>query len=157
MKSAVYIAIVLRILLYGSESWCLTEMLASRLRRFHNKCVRIMCRVTRYQTWKHRIRTEVLLQCVGVRSIDYYLSARQLRWVGHVMRMDMSRLPRRFLTAWVQHPRPVGRPQLTFGQSLLKLLKKTGVTCGKNGELDTWGVLALDRASWRAMIDALCI
>ena len=157
VKKAVYIAIVLSILLYGSESWCLTEMLASRLRRFHNKCVRIMCRVTRYQTWKHRIRTEVLLQRVGVRSMDYYLAARQLRWVGHVMRMDMSRLPRRFLTAWVQHPRPVGRPQLTFGHSLLKLLKKTGVPCGKNGELDTWGVLALDRASWRAMIAALRI
>ena len=148
---------MLSILLYGSESWCLTEVLASRLRRFHNKCVRIMCRVTRHQTWKHRIRTEVLLQRVGVRGMDYYLAARQLRWVGHVMRMDMSRLPRRFLTAWVQHPRPVGRPQLTFGHSLLKLLKKTGVSCGKNGELDTWGVLALDRASWRAMIDALCI
>ena len=48
VKKAVYIAIVLSILLYGSESWCLTEVLASRLRRFHNKCVRIMCRVTRH-------------------------------------------------------------------------------------------------------------
>ena len=53
-KRAVYISVILAILLYGCECWSLTEKLLSRLRVFHNQCVRTMCRVTRKHTWDGR-------------------------------------------------------------------------------------------------------
>ena len=46
------------------------------------------------------------------------INRRQLRWVGHVRRMDYDRrLPRRMLSAWVRHPRPQGAPKMTYGRS----------------------------------------
>ena len=46
-----------------------------------------------------------------------------LRWAGHVARMPEERLPRKLLTGWVEHPRPHGRPEQTFGHALDKALK----------------------------------
>jgi hypothetical protein len=48
---------------------------------------------------------------------------RQLRWAGHVARMDHTRCPRMLLPAFVNNPRPKGRPLQTFGHSLKKFLK----------------------------------
>ena len=51
---------MLAILLYGSESWCLPEVLLQQLRALHARCLRAMCRVTRAHTWKLHITTEEL-------------------------------------------------------------------------------------------------
>ena len=61
-KNMVYIALVLTILLYGSECWSLTEKLYNRLRAFHFRCVRSMCRVTRLHTRRHHISNADLLR-----------------------------------------------------------------------------------------------
>eukprot|EP00966_Prymnesium_polylepis_P272644 6299138-Prymnesium_polylepis.1 len=39
---------------------------------------------------------------MGVDTVDRYLALRQLRWLGHVRRLDYAqRLPRRMLSSWV--------------------------------------------------------
>ena len=53
-------ALVLGILLYGSEVWSLREDLYHRLRRFHNRCARTMCRITIAHIIRHRITTNSL-------------------------------------------------------------------------------------------------
>jgi hypothetical protein len=42
-KVAVYNSLVLSILLFGCESWSLTQRLRNKLRTFHRGCVRDMC------------------------------------------------------------------------------------------------------------------
>ena len=74
----------------------------------------------------------------------YYYHNRILGWGGHVARMDMSRLPRMFLTAWVNHRRPVGCPQMTFGRTLNKALAAKGIPKA----FSEWSVLAQDRDEW---------
>ena len=49
-KLVIYEGLILAILLYGSESWCLTEKLYHKLHLFHARCARAMCRVTRWHT-----------------------------------------------------------------------------------------------------------
>ena len=44
-KVAVYNSLVLSVLLYGCESWSLTQRLRDKLRSFHRACVRSMCRI----------------------------------------------------------------------------------------------------------------
>ena len=69
---------------------------------------------------------------------------RQLRWLGHMSRMDFeSRLPRRMLSSWVPHARPTGAPTMTYGRSVGKAMAKF--------QLDPtrWHELAADRAAWR--------
>ena len=150
-KKIVYLALILSILLYGCESWCLTEALLHKLRLFHRQCIRAMCRVNRYHTRIHRIHSSELLARVGLYSIDTYVSRRQLRWAGHVARMDYSRLPRKMLSAWVCNKRPRGCPQFTYGRGLRKALHKAAI------DDSNWFELAMDRAKWRLSIEQMIV
>ena len=122
-------------------------MLLGRLRRMHALHVRGMCRVTRKHMymcmWHHHISTCELSQRLGLDSIDMYIARRQLRWLGHVARMDYDRLPRRMLSAWVPHRRPIGEPRMTYRRSIFKALAKFGIDSAR------WHLLAADRAAWR--------
>ena len=145
-KREAYVALVLSILLYGSEGWCLTAELWGKLRRFHNRCARSMCRITMWHTREYNITTAAVLKVLGLRNIETYVCRRQLQWAGHVARMGMGRLPRRFLSAWCGRPRPQGRPEMTYGATLEAALKFAGV------ETDKWMEIAQDRVEWRRVI-----
>ena len=145
-KSLVYTGLILPILLYGAESWCLTEALFRQLRNFHARCLRAMCRVTRRHTRLHHISTAELLARLGLSSIDSYITRHQLRWAGHVSRMEFHRLPRRMLSSWVRAKRPRGAPRFTYGRALCKALKKANINT------ITWTDVAADRARWRDIL-----
>lgn len=147
-KGTVYVALCLSILLYGSESWCLTEKLYNKLRTFHHQCVRAMCRINIRHTIKYHIKTSFLLKKLGIQSFDFYYNTRLLRWAGHVARMPMQRLPRMFLTGWVNNTRPVGGVQMNFGRTLKKALKSANLPI----EFEKWHCIAQDRNMWRSRI-----
>ena len=105
-KRRVYEGLVLPVLLYSSECWSLREEELRLLRTFHRDCVRTMCRVSMWHVEQYRITTEQLLGRIGLESMDTYFARRQLQWLGHVWRMEWSRLPRKLLAAWVPRPRP---------------------------------------------------
>ena len=91
----------LSLLLYGSECWVVTAENMRLLQRFRRKCIRIMCRVTRHHTRKHRISTEVLEAKLGIHNIRHYFHSRALRYLGHVFRMDADRTPSLLQRCWV--------------------------------------------------------
>ena len=95
LKGKIYTGGVLAVLLYGCESWCLTAESISRLRNWHNKRIREMCRVTMCQSFVHQISSASLQKRTGVFSIEYYLASRTLLWAGHVARMPRSWLPQK--------------------------------------------------------------
>ena len=142
-KRTVYEGEILSILLYGSETWLLTEAVLQRLRCFHVRCLRAMCRVTRVHTREQHISTWELQQEMGLESIDVYVARRQVRWLGHVARMPFERTPRRMLSSWVPAPRPAGGQLMTFGRSAEKAMGKFNIP------FSTWAELAADRAAWR--------
>ena len=117
-KRVAYVALVLSILLYGSECWCLTAVLWRKLRTFHRSCTRAMCRINRWHTWKCKITAASVSQRLGLKSLETYVVKRQLQWAGHVARMGEHRLPRKLLTAWCYNKRPKGRPESTYGEGL---------------------------------------
>ena len=147
VKGSVYESLILPILLYGAECWCLTEQLLQKLRSFHNRCVRAMCRVNRMQTHLFRMITSELLQRLSLSPTDVYVSQQQLRWGGHVMCMPWDLLPRKMISSTVGSERPKGCPNLTYGQFLKKSLKKADV------DIENWHVLSLDRDGWRDIIN----
>ena len=110
LKGRIYVALCLSILLYGSEVWSLREDLLSRLRSFHHRCVRTMCRINIAHTIRHHISTSSLFARLGIEPLETYYHRRLLRWAGHVSRMPLNRLPRMLLTGWVANPRPLGCP-----------------------------------------------
>ena len=116
-----------------------------RLRSFHNRCARSMCRVNLHHTFRHHITTSSLFRRLNLLAIDSYYHNRLLRWAGHVARMPMSRAPRQLLTSWVAHSRPVGCPQMTWGWTLEKALASKGIS----KEFEEWIAIAKDRPKWR--------
>lgn len=142
LKRNAYEGLVLGLLLYGSEAWSLTQNLLRRLQMFHNRCVRVMCRVTLWHMRQYHISQEELELRLGLKPLDVCLAQRRLAWAGQVFRMDFDRLPRRLLTSWVDHPRPRGRPQFNYGHGLSRDLKNAGI------DVATWHQAAADRGAW---------
>jgi hypothetical protein len=100
-KGKLYSTLVLNLLLYGCENWVLTAPLRERLNTFHNRCMRAMAmpqRTSFSSTSDHpapfvkRPALAPMYSALGLASLDQVISYRQLRWAGHVRRMDWSRL-----------------------------------------------------------------
>ena len=100
------------------------------LQRFHRKCIRIMCRVTRHHTRKHRISTEVLLEAkLGIHNIRHYFHSRALRYLGHVFRMDADRTPALLQRCWVvEGKQPSGKIKDPYDSAVHKLLGELGLS-----------------------------
>ncbi len=147
-KRTAYVSIVLPTLLYGAETWAISSGSLRKLQSFHNRCVRSMCHVNLWKTREFHLKTETLLNRLGMRSLNFYLHRRIIKWVGHVARMPLDRLPRKFLTAWVRGPRDKKQPKLHYGTHITTCLKKIGV-------FDGWYTRAQDRKGWRAVVKGI--
>ncbi|XP_046978621.1 uncharacterized protein LOC124544203 [Vanessa cardui] len=135
-KILVYQAWILSILLYGAETWTSYAKQEYRLNAFHMRCVRNILGVT----WKDRITNKAILTKAQLPSLSALLKQRRLRWVGHVHRMDASRLPRKVLLGAVANAkRNVGRPLLRFKDCVKRDLTSFGI------EHREWEKLAEDR------------
>jgi hypothetical protein len=148
LKGKLYAGGVLAILLYGCESWCLTESSLRRLSSWHNKRIREMCRVTMRQTYIHRISSKSLQQRTGVFELEHYLASTTLRWAGHVARMPKSRLPKRLMLSWVRKARDTGGQEMTYGRSLERHLKRFDLP----PDYTDWAPIAQNRGDWRRRV-----
>ena len=59
--------------------------------------------------------------------------------------MSMNRIPRKLLTGWVRHPRPIGAPQMTIGRTINKALSKFNIST----DFKQWRSTATKKAEWR--------
>ena len=75
------------------------ENLFHRLRSFHNRFTRSMCRISIAHTIRRSITSGSLLRRLGIMDLGSYYRNWVLRWAGPVVRMPMSRAPRQLLTA----------------------------------------------------------
>ena len=77
-----YLAVVQAKLLYGSETWVISQRALDRLEHFHARCVRaIVHRYIRRQpngTWVHPSTDTVLADC-GLSSLATYIAQRKTR------------------------------------------------------------------------------
>ncbi|BHF63715.1 hypothetical protein SprV_0200670900 [Sparganum proliferum] len=90
-KLKMYKAVILPTMLYGAETWTVYTKQARRLNHFHLSCLRRILRVN----WQDRIPDTDVLERTGILSIYTMLRQMQLRWSGHLVRMDDERLPNR--------------------------------------------------------------
>ena len=90
VRMMVYTAMVVSVLLYGSEAWALTQPQLQMLEVFHRARLRMILGVR----LADRIPIPELLRRCGTVSIRDMLDRRQLRWLGHIARMGPDRLAR---------------------------------------------------------------
>ena len=145
-KVHLYQSNVKPVLLYGAECWRMTKEDMNKLDAFHNGCLRRLCKIF----WPQKISNKDLYKKTKTRAISVEIKERRFRWLGHVIRMPPSRIPRTALRWTPTGKRKVGRPKITWRRTVeaeLKELKKT------------WGqaqAIAQDRNRWRELVAALC-
>nr|VZI41714.1 unnamed protein product [Spirometra erinaceieuropaei] len=86
-----YKAVILPTLLYGAETWTVNTKQAHRLNHFQLSCLRRILRLN----WQDRIPDTDVLERTGILGIYVVRRKMQLRWSGHLVRMDDERLPKR--------------------------------------------------------------
>jgi len=102
-------------------------------------------------TWKDKVRNEEIRKNTGLRKLEIIIKERRLRWLGHVLRMDDSRIPRKAIQWELRvYKRKLGRPRKNWMDIVRRDLKDMGIT------LDEAEELATDRAEWRQRV-AQCI
>ena len=89
-KISVYRAVVLTTLLYGSECWVTYQHHLRLLERFHQRCLRTILGIH----WSDFVTNVEVLEKAEIPSIEAMLLRSQLRWAGHVHRMEDHRLPK---------------------------------------------------------------
>ena len=92
-KMSVYSAVCLSTLLYGAKTWTIYRRHISKLEAYHIRCLQRILGLT----WKDRIPHTEILSRTGSVSLECSLALRQLRWVGHVIRMPSGRLPKQIM------------------------------------------------------------
>ncbi len=101
------VAMVVSVLMYGAETWTLKAEHARRLTTFHNRCVRTILGVTRFQQWEHRFTSKSLANKLGMSwSIADIILDRRLQWLGHLGRMEDKRLHKQVLFGELKNKRP---------------------------------------------------
>ncbi|KAL8612753.1 hypothetical protein ACOMHN_033752 [Nucella lapillus] len=142
-KCAVYRAVVLTALLYGCESLTVYRRHVKLLDQFHQRCLRRILNIK----WYHRVSNVKVLLQAQMPSIDALLTQSQLRWSGHLVRMQDSRLPKQlFYGELTGGHRPRGRPKLRYKDTLKKSLQKCDI------DEKRWEFLATNRSEWRQAI-----
>nr|VZI46613.1 unnamed protein product [Spirometra erinaceieuropaei] len=138
-KLKMFKAVILPPLLYGAETWTVYAKQALRLNHFHLSCLRRILRLK----WQDRIPVTDVLERTGILSIYAILRQMQLRWSGHLVRMDDERLPKRLFYGGVATgSRRQGGPIRRYKDTLKSSLKCLQINP------TNWEALALDRPTW---------
>lgn len=142
-KIKVYNAVVLSNLLYGCETWTCYRRHIQELDKFHMRHLRSILGIK----WQDKVTNTAVLersQCTGVEAL---LISSQLRWAGHVMRMEDSRIPKQLLYGELAvGTRSLGGPKKRFKDTLKHNLKMFHI------DAENWEAVAADRPRWRASI-----
>ena len=143
-----YRALVVSVLLYGSEAWYTTLADRRRLDVFNMRCQRCLLRVF----WQQHISNRSIRELIKQPTVSYLLRQRRLRWFGHLLRMP-SFLPvgrvydfNPSIHGW---KRPRGRPKTRWADSIKHDLHSAG--------LDTTNAaqMVCDRPQWNALVSGL--
>ena len=139
-KMAVYSACVLSTLLYGSETWTTYARQERRLNAFHLRNLRRILGIS----WQDKVTNAEVLSRADLPSMYTLLRQRRLRWLGHVHRMEASRIPKAILYGELAAGhRNIGRPLLRFKDVCKRDMKALDINT------ESWEDLAGDRAAWR--------
>ena len=111
-KRQIYSACVLSVLMYGSECWTPLRRHVRKLNTFHHRAIRIILGITNREQWsKHTTMTEIRRRWGDYETASEKIAKRRLQWLGHLARMQDTRIPKTTFFGWLRHPRPQSGPR----------------------------------------------
>ena len=143
-KLRLYNTFVLPVLLYGSETWTVTQADAAKLDAVDQFCLRRLCGVH----WSDHVTNAAIRKRTGQPPVSSTVAKRRLSLFGHVARAvpswDVVRsVQARIPKSW---RRPRGRPRSTWRSTIEADLAPHNI-----GLFSAWR-RAQDRQSWRTFV-----
>ena len=139
-KCRVYKAVVLPALLYSAETYTLYREHITKLEAVQQRHLRRIMKIK----WSDRVSNVEVLRRAGLDSIEATLATMQLRWTGHVVRMENDRIPKQLFYGELEEgKRRVGGQKLRYKDVVKRHLKAANI------DVNSWEELAADRISWR--------
>ena len=141
-----YDACVLAVLLYGSECWTPLRRHARKLNSFHHRCIRTILGISNQEQWAKRITcSEIRRKWGDCETASDKITKRRLQWLGHLARMQDTRIPKATFFGWLCQPRPRSGPKRRWKDVIRRELKDINLDEGQ------WYDEATTlRAAWRA-------
>jgi hypothetical protein len=124
-----------RSLLYGSETWRLTENNKRRVEATEMDALRRSSRISR----KERIKNVTIRQQTGLEeTIVKENEQKQLTWYSHVQRMVEGRLPKIALKWMPKRKRARGRPKKNWMEGIRKAMNERNLNEGQWEDRKQW-------------------
>lgn len=134
-KHNIYETIIKSSLLYGAETWTISESNRRKLEATEMDAFRRTLGISRMD----RIRNEEIRLRMGIEgTIINDIESKQLVWYGHVRRMDETRLPKKVME-WVPSARRKrGRPRKTWKEGVSKAMSARDLREGQWEDRRSW-------------------
>ncbi|PSN53408.1 hypothetical protein C0J52_21382 [Blattella germanica] len=126
-KLTLYKTVVRPIVLYGSETWTLSKNMEQHLMTWERKILRKI----------YGPKFEKLKIQYNSPDIVAEIKARRLEWLGHIIRMDDSRIPKKIINSKPEGKCNVGRQKLRLLDGVEEDLRTLG---GRRLNLDRNGL-----------------
>jgi len=136
-KLNIYNALIKSNLLYGSETWRLTESNKRRVEATEMDALRRSSRTSR----KERIRNVTIRQQVGLEElIVKEIEQNQLTWYGHVQRIAEGISPKITLKWMPKQKRSRGRPKKNWMEGIRKAMNEINLDEGQWEDRKQWSL-----------------
>ena len=138
---------VLSVLLYGCETWKVTDKIISSVEVFVNKCLRQLLKIF----WPIVITNKELLTRTKMENFQIMIKRRKWNWIGHTIRRPSKTDIAKAALEWnPQGKRKRGRPKATWRRTIIEEAKEKNKCWGEIKNL------AKNRVRWRGFVDELC-
>ena len=134
------------VLLYGCETWLVTNGLTNKIQVFVNKCLRRILRIW----WPNTISNDDLYVRCNQSPIVCEIKRRKWNWIGHTLRKPVTEPCRQALEWNPQGSRRPGRPNMTWKRTIQAEIHSSGLSWNQIKPL------AKNRSRWKNFVEALC-
>jgi hypothetical protein len=119
LKIKIYKTVILPVVLYGCETWCLTLGDEHRLRVFENRVLRKIFGTKREKdgSWR-KLHNDELHDLYSLPNIVRVIKSRRMRLAGHVVCMGEGRGVYRVLVGRPEGKRPLERPRCRWEDNI---------------------------------------
>jgi hypothetical protein len=149
VKVKIYKTIILPVVFYRCETWSVMLREEHRLRVFENRVLRRIFGPKRDEVngeWR-KLHNEELHNLYSSPDIIRQIKSRQMRWAGHVARVEEERKVYKVLVGKPKGKRALRRPRHRWEDGIRMDLRQIGW----GGGVD-WIQLAQDRDWWQAVV-----
>ena len=109
-------------------------------KEFYLRCLRRLLDIH----WEDRVTNQEVLRRAALPGIEALIMQAQLRWSGHLIRMEDTRLPKQlFCSELASGTRKPGGPAKRYKDTLRQSLRACNIP------IKGWESLAANRAAWR--------